>query len=255
MHGLGNVASVCAFASGAVSFVHVVKAAEPLFTAFFTYKMLAGFTITKHMFASLAVIIIGVSMSSLAEATFQWSSLLWAMTSNALYQLRIVLAKKEIQAGAVGSIPSTVVNASSSSDKDGAGPGLGVHMEDSSSPANMFRIVTILSSVQLLPLPLLTEGWKMRSTWQDAVPDDISANYLLFNLILSGVFYYLCNEIAFWVLELVSPVTHAIGNSLKRVVVIYVSMILLNTETNVQAVLGGLIAVSGAFLYALASRK
>jgi len=258
MHGLGNVASVCAFATGAVSFVHVVKAAEPLFTAFFAYKMLAGFTITKNMLASLAMIIVGVSMSSLAEATFNWSTFLWAFASNALYQLRIVLAKKEITQGpATGTLPGTVGTTTSSSDKELAGSGQDMHAEESSpvSPATLFRIITLLASVQLIPLAALTEGWKIRSTWQAAVTSDISANNLLYNLILSGVFYYLYNEIAFWVLDLVTPVTHAIGNSLKRVVVIFVSMILLNTEANAQAVLGGLLAVSGAFLYALASRK
>jgi len=263
MHGLGNVASVCAFATGAVSFVHVVKAAEPLFTAFFAYKMLVGFTVTKDMLVSLAVIIIGVSMSSISEATFHWSTLFWALASNALYQMRIVLAKKEMQTGMgmgldYSHIPTTVVNTSSSGDKDdtaGSGQDTCSGAEHSIPPATLFRIITLLASWQLIPLALLTEGWKMQPAWQAAVTTGISANYLLFNLILSSVFYYLYNEIAFWVLDLMSPVNHAIGNSLKRVVVIIASMILLNTETNATAVLGAILAVSGAFMYVLVSKK
>jgi len=37
MHGLGNVVSVISLGAGAVSFTHIVKAAEPVFAAFLIY--------------------------------------------------------------------------------------------------------------------------------------------------------------------------------------------------------------------------
>ena len=43
--------------------------------------------------------------------------------------------------------------------------------------------------------------------------------------ILAGAFYYLYNEVAFLALGRVNPVTHAVGNTIKRVVIIIASVI------------------------------
>jgi solute carrier family 35 protein E1 len=67
-----------------------------------------------------------------------------------------------------------------------------------------------------------------------------------------GAYYYLYNEVAFLALDNVAPVTHAIGNTIKRVVIIVASVIAFGTKMTPQGVLGSSIAIAGVFLYSLA---
>jgi solute carrier family 35 protein E1 len=49
----------------------------------------------------------------------------------------------------------------------------------------------------------------------------------------------------------VSPMTHAVGNAVKRVVIILAAVVLLNNPITFQGAVGSGIAVFGTFLYSL----
>merc|ERR1711968_138702 len=72
---------------------------------------------------------------------------------------------------------------------------------------------------------------------------------------LSGAYYYLYNEVAFLALGRVNPVTHAVGNTIKRVVIIIASVIAFNTPISRLGVIGSSIAITGTLLYSLAKNK
>jgi len=78
---------------------------------------------------------------------------------------------------------------------------------------------------------------------------------LILNIIISGLTYYLSNEISFWILDLVHPITHAVASTFKRVVLIAGSVIIFRTPINLQSALGSAIAVLGTLLYSLAMQK
>ena len=73
--------------------------------------------------------------------------------------------------------------------------------------------------------------------------------------LLAGAFYYLYNEVAFLALGRVNPVTHAVGNTIKRVVIIIASVIAFNTPISTLGVIGSAIAITGTLLYSLAKSK
>ena len=75
------------------------------------------------------------------------------------------------------------------------------------------------------------------------------------NSLLAGAFYYLYNEVAFLALGRVNPVTHAIGNTVKRVVIILASILVFKTSITPLGALGSGITILGALLYALAKQK
>ena len=79
--------------------------------------------------------------------------------------------------------------------------------------------------------------------------------YLLTCSILSGLFFYLYNEVAFVALGRVVPVTHAVANTLKRVVIIVASVIAFKTPITALGVIGSCIAIAGTLLYSLAKAK
>jgi solute carrier family 35 protein E1 len=81
--------------SGAVSFTHVIKSAEPIFSAILS-AIIYGNYFPFEIYLSLFPIVMGVGLASAEELSFTWISFISAMASNLFYQLRIVLAKKEM---------------------------------------------------------------------------------------------------------------------------------------------------------------
>jgi solute carrier family 35 protein E1 len=73
--------------------------------------------------------------------------------------------------------------------------------------------------------------------------------------VLSGLTFYIYNEASFAALEKLSPVTHSVANTLKRVVIIVVSCIVFKTEMTLLGGIGSGIAVLGTLLYSLAKKQ
>ena len=109
---------------------------------------------------------------------------------------------------------------------------------------------------------------------------------LAIHTVLSGLTYYLYNEVAFLALDSVQPVTHAvgtscptssscipsddsarkiiipswwttcfIGNTIKRVVIIIASVFVFATPMTRKGQLGSAIAIAGTLLYSLAKQR
>jgi solute carrier family 35 protein E1 len=251
-HGMGNYATCISLGSGAVSFTHIVKAAEPIFSAILSaliFKTIFPF----EVYLSLFPIVIGVGLASSKELSFTWISFFSAMASNLFYQLRIVLAKKEMTSittnnnntnSNIKSIDKTLSKMENNTTIAVRSP------DDTISPENLFRIITIISAIQLIPIALLIEGSVLQSSYNSVIN---SGNYEEFisSMLISGVSYYMYNEVAFWILGLVHPISHAVGNTIKRVVIIFASIILLKTPITTQGMIGSMIAVLGTLAYSL----
>jgi solute carrier family 35 protein E1 len=223
-HCLGNLATVFSVATGTVSFTHIVKASEPIFAACLSAIVLKK-VFPLIVYVSLVPIVFGVALASMKEMSFSWYSFITAALSNLFYQLRIVFAKKELNS-----------NASSGNNL---------------SPAQLFRVITMFGAIQLTPIALLLEGNKLVSTLTTVRNSDVDISQLVINLLTSGFSYYLYNEIAFWILGRVSPVSHAVGNAIKRVVIITASVFILNNPISTQCSIGSAIAILGTLVYSL----
>ena len=58
-----------------------------------------------------------------------------------------------------------------------------------------------------------------------------------------------------YTLDAVHPITHAVGNTIKRVILILFSVFRFGTPMTMQSVIGSTIAMAGVFLYSLAKMK
>lgn len=226
-HALGNLATIYSLGAGAVSFTHVVKSAEPVFSAVLSGIVMKSY-FAPQVYMALIPIVFGVALASATEVGFSWFAFGTAMISNLFYQLRIVLSKQLI----VGSTDGNKL-----------------------SGANLFRIITVLAAVFLLPIALFLEGSAVVPAWKLATADSSVTSALVWDILISGFSYYLYNEIAFWILDLVHPVTHAVGNTIKRVVLIVAALLVFRVPITMQGATGSFIAIVGSFLYAMASQK
>mmetsp|Transcript_6719 Transcript_6719/g.13473 ORF Transcript_6719/g.13473 Transcript_6719/m.13473 type:complete len:111 (+) Transcript_6719:1-333(+) len=100
---------------------------------------------------------------------------------------------------------------------------------------------------------LATEGTGFLKAFKDVVAGGSFTNKSLSALLLlGGATYYLYNEVAFLALGKVNPVTHAVGNTIKRVVIIVASVVAFKTPMSTGSIIGSSIAIAGTLLYSLA---
>jgi solute carrier family 35 protein E1 len=221
-----HVGGVIALGAGAVSFMQIVKASEPVVSCILSAALM-GQVYTAPVYLTLLPIVGGVGLASLKELSFTWLAFGSAMLSNVSSAFRGILAKKAM------SKPQ------------------GENMTES----NLYAVLTIMSFSLLLPFSLVIETpAKIMAAWGAANAAGISSGYIAFNLLMSGVCYYLYNETAFLALGRVNAVTHAIANTVKRIVIILASVVIFKTQLTPLGMLGSGIAVFGAFLYAIAKQ-
>ena len=222
LHTLTHLGAVVSLGAGAVSFTHIVKAAEPAVSAALSAIFLRSF-LPIPVYLSLLPVMGGVAMASLTELSFSWLSFTAAMISNVASAARGIVGKMNM------------------------GKPMGKNMD----AVNLYAVMTILSTLLLLPVCLALEGARIGPTLK-AVAAAGGTKTLAIHTLLSAVFYYLYNEVAFLALDNVEPVTHALGNTIKRVVIILTSVLVLGSSMTTQGAIGSAIAIGGVLLYSLA---
>merc|ERR1719345_313549 len=222
-----HIGAVISLGAGAVSFTHIVKASEPVVSAALS-ALLLGAYYSPVTYATLLPIVGGVALASLKELSFTWLGFIAAMISNLSSALRGILAKKTM------------------------GGGVGENMTE----ANIYAVLTVLATIFILPITLVLEPPAAVSACiSSAIAAGSTAKTLWAHSLLAGAFYYLYNEVAFLALGRVNPVTHAIGNTVKRVVIIIASVIAFKTPISTLGIIGSAIAIAGTLLYSLAKSK
>ncbi|XP_039012357.1 triose phosphate/phosphate translocator, chloroplastic-like [Hibiscus syriacus] len=216
-HALGHVMSNVSFAAVAVSFTHTIKALEPFFNAAASQFVL-GHQIPLSLWLSLAPVVIGVSMASLTELSFNWTGFISAMISNIAFTYRSIYSKK-----AMTGMDST----------------------------NVYAYISIIALLFCLPPAIFIEGPQlMQYGFRDAIAK-VGLTKLMSDLFWIGMFYHLYNQLATNTLERVAPLTHAVGNVLKRVFVIGFSIVVFGNRISTQTGIGTAVAIAGVGAYSL----
>jgi hypothetical protein len=91
----------CCSLQVAVSFAHIVKSAEPVFSVILSGPLL-GVTYPWYVWASLLPIVGGCSLSAMKEVSFSWGGFNNAMISNLGMVLRNIYSKKSLNDYKVG---------------------------------------------------------------------------------------------------------------------------------------------------------
>ncbi|XXG61447.1 hypothetical protein AAC387_Pa05g0060 [Persea americana] len=220
-HALGHVTSNVSFAAVAVSFTHTIKALEPFFNAAASQFVL-GQNIPFALWLSLAPVVLGVSMASLTELSFNWVGFISAMISNISFTYRSIYSKKAM-----------------------------VDMDST----NLYAYISIIALFVCIPPAILVEGPQLlQHGFKDAITK-VGLTKFLSDLFWVGMFYHLYNQLATNTLERVAPLTHAVGNVLKRVFVIGFSILFFGNKISTQTGIGTCIAIAGVAIYSYIKAK
>ena len=222
VHTLGNLFTNMSLGKVAVSFTHTIKAMEPFFSVILSAMFLGEFP-TPWVVGSLVPIVGGVALASVTEASFNWAGFWSAMASNVTNQSRNVLSKKAM-----------------------------VKKEDSMDNITLFSIITVMSFFLLAPVAIFMEGVKFTPAYLQSA--GVNVRQLYIRSLLAALCFHAYQQVSYMILQRVSPVTHSVGNCVKRVVVIVSSVIFFQTPVSPVNAFGTAIALAGVFLYSRVKR-
>ncbi|WIA17615.1 hypothetical protein OEZ85_014426 [Tetradesmus obliquus] len=259
-HTIGHVSACVSFSQVAVSFAHIVKSAEPVFSVILSGPIL-GQTYPWYVWGSLLPIVAGCSLSALKEVSFSWAGFNNAMISNLGMVLRNIYSKKSLNDYK--------------------------HIDG----INLFGLISCASLLYCIPAALYVERGMWEGAWQAAVASlgpgpfyqlllTSGLFYHLYNqrsmwegawqaaiaslgpgpfyqlLLTSGLFYHLYNQASYMVLDQgVSPVTFSVGNTMKRVAVVVSAVMFFRNPVSLLNWVGSSIAIFGTYLYSVATDR
>eukprot|EP00127_Corallochytrium_limacisporum_P003991 Clim_evm40s156 gene=Clim_evmTU40s156 len=201
-----------------VSYAHTVKAMAPIFAVIFA-RVVLGEMQTTGVYLSLLPIIGGVLIATVSEIEFNIVGMLAALFSIIIIALQNVYSKKAMK-------------------------------DKAFDHHNLLMHTSYYASLMLLPYWLLTEGKQMYYLDGPLLTDtEVSMSWVVMMLMINGFCNFGQSMMAFSVLSVVSPVTYAVCNTTKRVVVITSAMIIFQNVSSWINVLGMATAIFGIFLY------
>ncbi|GMI63553.1 xylulose 5-phosphate/phosphate translocator [Hibiscus trionum] len=222
-HTIGHISACVSFSKVAVSFTHVIKSSEPVFSVVFSSFL--GDTYPLNVWLSIVPIVLGCSLAAITEVSFNFQGLWGALISNVGFVLRNIYSKKSLQ-------NFKEVN------------GL-----------NLYGWISIISLFYLFPVAVLVEGPQWVQGYQNAIQTVGKASTFYTWVLLSGIFYHLYNQSSYQALDEISPLTFSVGNTMKRIVVIVSTVLVFRNPVRPLNALGSGIAILGTFLYSQATAK
>jgi len=217
IHVMGNAFTNMSLGKVAVSFTHTIKAMEPFFSVLLSALFL-GQAPSLLVLGSLVPVVGGVVLASMTEVSFNWIGFWSAMASNVTNQSRNVFSKKLL------------------ADK-----------EETLDDINLFSIMTVMSFLLSVPLMLCLEGIKFSPSYLQST--GVNLQELCLKAAIAGTCFHFYQQVSYSLLARISPVTHSVANSVKRVVVIVSSVIFFRTPISPINALGTAVALLGVFLY------
>ncbi|KAI3444901.1 hypothetical protein Pfo_001566 [Paulownia fortunei] len=222
-HTIGHISACVSFSKVAVSFTHVIKSAEPVFSVVFSSFL--GDSYPLKVWLSILPIVFGCSLAAITEVSFNFEGLWGAMISNVGFVLRNIYSKKSLQ-----------------SFKEVNG-------------LNLYGWISIISLFYLFPVAVFVEGSQWVAGYHKAIATIGKPSTFYLWVLLSGIFYHLYNQSSYEALDDISPLTFSVGNTMKRVVVIVATVLVFRNPVRPLNALGSAIAIFGTFLYSQATAK
>lgn len=206
----------------AVSFTETVKASAPFFTVLFARLILKEYT-SAMVNVSLLPVVGGLALCSATELSYTSLGFFAAVANNCIDCIQNVFSKKLL---------STHYNF--------------VNLQFYTSAAAL--------AVQLPLMLYINSGLFFGAGGAGGAEEDSLSLELLVALFVNGIFFHLQSVLAYAVMGLISPVTQSVANTVKRGLLIWLSILYFRNPVTGYSALGTAICVSGVFAYNYARR-
>jgi solute carrier family 35 protein E2 len=210
----------------AVSFTETIKSSAPFFTVIFSWALLRERT-SLMVNLSLVPVVLGLALCSVTELSFNMIGFYAAVFNNCMDCVQNVFSKKLLTTQYTY-----------------------VQLQFYTSAAAL---------VVQLPFVLLSSGLASASGLRLGDERDAAVDAaeragewsweLLLHLLLNGVSFHLQSVAAYAVMSVVSPVTASVINTLKRAMLIWLSVLWFGNPVTFWSAAGTLIVVVGVFAY------
>ncbi|KAK7501159.1 hypothetical protein BaRGS_00007644 [Batillaria attramentaria] len=212
---ISSVSSYISIWKVSVSYAHTVKATLPFFTVILA-KIILGESQTLPVYLSLVPIITGVMVATLTEVSFDSVGLASALTATVCFSLLTIFTKKCLR-------------------------------ETGHHHLQLLILISRIATACFFPFWIVGDLIRIYHNTEFLQSGRVLQTLVL--LACDGLFNMMHNIFAFTVLALVAPLSYAVANATKRIVIIGGSILILqNTVTPLNA-LGMLIAVFGVLCY------
>ncbi len=194
----------------AVSFTETVKSSAPFFTVIFARLMLNEHT-PFLVTLTLIPVVTGLALTTWTELSYNNIGFAAAVANNCIDCIQNVFSKKLL---------SSHYNY--------------VNLQFYTSAA---ALIIQLPTMLYTNLPLLLSG-------QSILSAELSAM-----LLLNGVCFHMQSVFAYAVMGLISPVSQSVANTLKRALLIWLSVLYFGNEVTPTSAFGTILCIFGVFLY------
>eukprot|EP01071_Lankesteria_metandrocarpae_P003259 Lankesteria_metandrocarpae@DN2855_c0_g1_i1.p1 len=220
-----HVGALLSISAGAVSFCHIVKAAEPVLTSLLTIVVIGKF-FSWQTYATIVPILLGVSAASISSLSFSWYAFGTAMVSNLGGSLRSVYAKSTMQT------PNKI----------------GRNLDSS----NIYASMSIFAAIASFAIAFSVEGLTFFQQFgATADLETTSMAFVYFRFINSCVLFWLFTELAFMTLSKVDALTYSVANTMKRLYIIGYSVLMVEKQLSLTSWIGAAVAVVGTCLFSV----
>jgi len=221
LRSLVMIFSLLSLRYAAASFTETVKASSPFFTVIAAF-LLTGKRTAPSLLVTLIPVVLGIMITSSREASFTMIGFIAAISTNFTESIQNVQCSKLMSSG--GNRP---------------------HF----TPAQLqfySAIASLLVQLPLFSIQSSNESWKM--------PFDGSAKQIGF-LLISGILYSTQSALAFKVMSLSGAVTMSVLNTLKRAMIVFLSILYFGNATTPLCLLGTIMTLIGGMCYGLVSQS
>eukprot|EP00045_Choanoeca_perplexa_P011112 m.116417 g.116417 ORF g.116417 m.116417 type:complete len:582 (-) comp15518_c0_seq2:127-1872(-) len=225
-YAMGVWATNSALSGTSIGLTYIVKAIEPLFTVVLVVLLVGIYPTTKELLA-VTVAVVGCIITVTSNLEVQWRAVTFAFASNLFFQLRNVLGKRSM------TVPSLV--------DCGLSKG-----EVSLLLIMLWSLGGLVVALALTPILLYLNDEPAFTSHVN--PDYAHSSHVAQWMAVHFSTYQICSTL---VLSAVSPVMHALANSLKRGTVIFGSALVLGLVITSQKAFGIIVTLTGVYLYSL----
>lgn len=204
----------------AVSFTETVKSSAPFFTVIFARILLKEHT-SLMVNLSLVPVVGGLALCSANELSFTSIGFFAAVFNNCIDCVQNVFSKKLL---------STHYNY-----------------------INLQFYTSAAALVVQLPVIMCRPTFIYGQRSDDAANSEVTRE-LLFYLLVNGAFFHMQSVMAYAVMGLISPVSQSVANTLKRALLIWLSVLYFGNPVTWASACGTFVVISGVFAYNHARR-